>query len=331
MAATMVTSFFNHLPRIDFGSPTILNSAIGWDDQDTATRLSQIARAWVESRRGIQNAILASLCRPAQPRPNFSKHQLKLSGGALGSPHAPCAEDDTGHEVDAYDTYEPLVRRRMPTMALPSPPPESPAHSQEEHALFADKQMNPKLDFQSQEGFIEAKGKKAAKKKQGAWNGSGGDDGDGNGAEKEDNNGARNGGEQGGGNAGAGDADGSKDSNEGNGEGGGGDEDPEEDRNFTAVKKKGKKDKGKAAAAPDPAPSAKDDFDDIQLDDPGPALESKETKPPTTISSTWGSSFGTGVGWGFGALNSISTANENPWSAGASKKRPKNLDWILIR
>lgn len=67
MAATMVTSFFRDPPRSDFGSLTTPNLEIGWDDRDIAIRLSQIARAWTDSRRRIRNALVAPSVRRGQP------------------------------------------------------------------------------------------------------------------------------------------------------------------------------------------------------------------------------------------------------------------------
>jgi hypothetical protein len=153
--------------------------------------------------------------------------------------------------------------------------------------------MAPAIDFQSQDGFVQAKGKK--KKNNAAQNNWGDNDGE-DASKKEEGEG--NGGGDKGGDTGAG-GDGDK-KDEANGDGAGDANGEDEWASFMPAK--GKK-KGKKGKTEEPAAADKfDAFQEIKLDDTGPMLDlSFDTG--TTESKTggsggfgsWGSSWNTGT------------------------------------
>lgn len=174
-------------------------------------------------------------------------------------------------------------------------PPSSVARGTDQ-SLFPDHTMAPSVDFQSQDGFQQAAGKKTKKKnaaKSNNWedppeDGNKKDEGEGN---KEEDKG----------DTGAGGSDDKKD--ETNGDGNGGDDANAEDTwdsFLPAKKKKGKK--GNKAEEPTPEPAAPpaedktDFFHEIKLDD-GPVLDlnfDTGTKSSGGFGA-WGSSWNTGT------------------------------------
>lgn len=161
--------------------------------------------------------------------------------------------------------------------------------------------MAPPIDFQSDNGFKQAagkKGKKAAKSAAKAkWGGDEDEDGnkkeDGEGSNGGDNNGGDNNGDTGAG----GDGD-KKDEVNGDGDGAG-DAPPADDwDSFAPVKPKKKGKKGKAEDPPAASATEKfDAFHEIKLDDTGPMLDlsfDTGTKASTSGFGAWGSSWDTG-------------------------------------
>lgn len=156
--------------------------------------------------------------------------------------------------------------------------------------------MAPPIDFQSDDGFKQAGGKKAKKAAKAAAKAKWGDDEDEDGSKKDDGEGS-NGGDKGADDTGAGGDGDKKDEGNGDGDGAGDANGGDEWDSFMPAKAKKKGKKGKAD---DPPPAAEkfDAFHEIKLDDSGPMLDlSFDTgaKPSTSGFGSWGSSWDTGT------------------------------------
>lgn len=252
------------------------------------------------------------------------------------------------HDYTATNT---LVRRHAddPIETLVTPQPS--IKSQDEPSLFCDPTMGPSVDFQSQDGFQQAAGKKAAKKAAKAaakskWEDN--DDEDGNKKDEEEGgDGGDKGGDAGAGGGGDGDGDGDKkDGQDGNGADAGDGNPDDEWGTFitTKPKKKGKKGKEEPAVPASDATSSKfDAFHEIKLDDTGPMLDLSFDTPSTSTKNTggstgfgaWGSSWNTGTTntWDFSSTITPAATetkakdteiDNNPWSLNRGKPKKKN-------
>ena len=163
---------------------------------------------------------------------------------------------------------------------------------------FRDPFMAGPIDFNSEFGFKEAKGKKkgGAKAKSNTWADDAEEKKDGEDGGDEGNKDSA-GGDTGSG-AGAGDGSGDKKDDEN-----GGDAAADDDWGFATTTKKKKGKKGKVddvTSAAEPAVSKFDAFTEIKLDDTGPMLDlsfdtgPSETKSPSSFGA-WGSSWNTGA------------------------------------
>jgi hypothetical protein len=162
-------------------------------------------------------------------------------------------------------------------------------------SLFQDPTMSPPIDFQSDDGFKQAGGKKAKKAAKAAAKAKWGDDEDEDGNKKEDDEGS-NGGDKDGNTGAGGDGD-KKDEGNGNGDGAGDANPDDEWDSFVPAKSKKKGKKGKAEDPP-AATEKFDAFHEIKLDDTGPMLDlsfDTGTKSSTSGFGAWGSSWNTGT------------------------------------
>jgi hypothetical protein len=209
------------------------------------------------------------------------------------------AEVAVFHDTEARAEKHPSLQTDHPLITTDTP------RKEDEPSLFHDPAMTPRVDFNSNQGFTQAAGKKGKKKAaQSGWEDEEKKKEEGAG---EDNNGGGKGfGDTG---AGAGDAPGNnKDDANGDGDAGGGDPPADDDWGSFAPaksKKKGKKgakvEEPTPAAAPDPPAEKFDAFHEIKLDD-GPGLDlsfdtgfsGSGTKSSASGVGTWGSSWATG-------------------------------------
>lgn len=175
--------------------------------------------------------------------------------------------------------------------------PPSSVEKEADRSLFHSPIMSPSVDFQSEDGFKQAAGKKkkAAKNK---FNWEDNDDEDGN---KKDEGEGNNGGDKGG-DAGAGGSDDKKDAPNGDGDGNGNGDGNQDDAwdSFLPAKSKKKGKKGKIEEVSEPKPAVKEkveDFHEIKLNDDAPVLD-LDFESGTKSSSgfgAWGSSWNTGT------------------------------------
>jgi hypothetical protein len=202
-----------------------------------------------------------------------------------------------------YDTNtEALARKHAHDCPEAQITPPSTVQERDDQSLFRDPTMAPAVDFQSQDGFTQAAGKKGKKAAKAAAQAKWGDKEDEDGSKKDDGEGSNGGDKDGDSGAGAGgDGDGDrKDDASGNGDG---ETKPDDEwDSFVAPKskKKGKKGKVEEAAPALPPVEKFDAFHEIKLDDTGPMLDlSFDTGPIGTKSSSnfgaWGSSWNTGT------------------------------------
>lgn len=225
-------------------------------------------------------------------------------------------------------------------MPLPSSQAGRQRRDDRDVGLLADPNMDL-IDFGSDEGFVEAAGKK--KKKQTTsfnWLEDENDKKDGDGTEEGgDGNKDPNDGDAGAGGDGGGDDGGKKDDDKNIAEA-----DPDDIWGFSTVGSKKKKNKDKTADAfglPE-VPPVSTDFHEIKLDDSGGAngldfgLSPKTEKPKTGISA-WTSGWG-GGSWGWGGLSGSQTeaskpaqedkteypADDSPW--GINRPKPKKKE-----
>ena len=193
-----------------------------------------------------------------------------------------------------HDTNALARKHTPPSSEAPKPPP-SLAEKQDSPSLFCDPTMDQAIDFQSQDGFVQAKGKK---KKNNAAQNNWADNGDDDAAKKEEGEG-NDGGDKGG-DTGAG-GDGEK-KDEANGDGAGDANGEDEWTSFTTAKSKKKGKKGKAEEpAAELAADKFDAFQEIKLDDTGPMLDLSfdtgitESKSGSGGFGAWASSWNTGT------------------------------------
>ncbi|KAJ0115486.1 hypothetical protein J7T55_012766 [Diaporthe amygdali] len=285
-------------------------------------RLGLISEAWIELRSAHQSTSLRNC--PAKPLiiPQFCSPKCSRARRQPGpSTDHPASTADVR---DLTDTDSAAQLRLLAPEDRDVPPPSSSAGRRQQRDdrdidLLADPNMDL-IDFDSEDGFLQAAGKK--KKKQTTsfnWLEDENDKKDGDGTEEGgDGNKDPNGGD-----AGAGDGAG--------GDGGGDDSGKKEDDkagadadaddiwgDFATVGSKKKKNKDKTADAfglPEIPPTSTD-FHEIKLDDSGGGtgldfgLGSKTEKPKTGLSA-WTSSWG-GGGWGWGGLSGSQTEASKP-------------------
>ena len=237
------------------------------------------------------------------------------------------------HDTDALARKHAIESRITP----PSPIIEK---SRDDPSLFHDPTMAPPIDFQSQDGFQQAAGKKAKKAAKAAAKAKWGDDDDEDGSKKDEGEGEGSNGGDNGGDTGAG-GDGDK-KDEANGDGAGDANPDDEWDSFMPAKSKKKGKKGKTEE-PAPAPPTTEKFDafhEIKLDDTSPMLDLSFDTGTTGSKTTggfgaWGSSWNTGTTstWDFSSTTTTAAVDtkakepeidNNPWSLNRGKPKKKN-------
>ena len=206
------------------------------------------------------------------------------------------------HESDLHETNTDALARTHAHDSLEARiTPPSTVQEQDDQSLFRDPTMAPSVDFQSQDGFQQAAGKKAKKAAKAAAKAKWGDEDEEDGSKKDEGEGSNNGGDKDGDTGTGAGGDGDK-KDDANGDGAGDANPDDEWDSFVPAKskKKGKKNKVEDAAPTLPAVEKFDAFQEIKLDDTGPMLDlSFDTGTTGTKSSSgfgaWGSSWNTGT------------------------------------
>ncbi|KAG9230218.1 hypothetical protein BJ875DRAFT_163344 [Amylocarpus encephaloides] len=305
MAAVEFLNYADRRLENEYAQQTTRPWTIGWDEEDTRIRLSLLARAWVELRSASSSTKLnAYPNREYTWRCRRDREPLKIPvPGSKCHPECSEAPKRTDEVTNFHDTEARAEKHPSTLTDFPLPASRTPPRERNP-SLFYDPTMAPAIDFQSDDGFKQMKGKK---KKGGAAKANNWEDNEekkkeeGEGEGEGNNGGDKDSGDIG---AGAGDNDGAK-KDDANGDGTG-DAPPEDDwGSFVPAKSKKKGKKGKQAdestlvAAPDPPAEKFDAFHEIKLDD-GPGLDLSfdsgfaVAKSSTSGVSTWGSNWKTG-------------------------------------